>query len=169
MSDKPRFEKLYAGADGPGRVFPSPGAGSILAGLLTGLAARFALAVQFWTWARANAAPVTDVFDWRSWATPSAGLEIAAGVWTMGRFPADQAAFIILTAAMLTALSLMAGFLTRLTGLLVVAGAVWHSLYILPQAWPTTIAFAALGLYLVLRGAGAASLDWALARLSRFN
>jgi hypothetical protein len=56
-----------------------------------------------------------------------------------------------------------------LAGLAAAAGALWHIVFILPEAWPTTLAWGALGLYLALRGAGPASLDWMAARLARLG
>lgn len=137
--------------------------------LVIGLGLRAALAVQFWTWARANADPVADPLSWRSWLSPSAGLEAAAGVWTLGRVDPTATAFVLLAVATLAALALMIGFMTRIAGLLVMAGALWHAIFVLPEAWPSAAAYGALGLCLALRGAGAVSIDWALARLARIG
>jgi uncharacterized membrane protein YphA (DoxX/SURF4 family) len=173
-----RFKSLFGGAgeaSGPGAL-PEPPAcppqrrhGGTPIDLVVGLAVRAALAVQFFTWARANARPVDDPFDWRAWLQPDPGLIQAAPVWTVGRIDPALTAFVLLACAMAIGLSLSVGFLTRLAGILIVVGAIWHVTSVLPSAWPQTLAYAALGLYLALRGAGPASMDWALARLSRMG
>ncbi len=90
MVDRRRFQALFSEVEItdvsappglPGTRPPSAG----WADLIVGLALRLALAVQFFTWARANAEPVRDIFDWRDWLVPSPGLETAAGVWALGR------------------------------------------------------------------------------------
>lgn len=172
------FRSVFAGAgeaSGPGGMLEPPAYprrrrhGGTPIDLVVGLAVRAALAVQFFAWARANAQPVLDPLNWRAWLAPDAGLVQAASVWTLGRLDPDLAAFALLAAAVLIGLSLSLGFLARIAGLLVVVGALWHAAAILPAAWPQTLAFGVLGLYLVLRGAGPASIDWALARLSRMG
>jgi len=180
MRDETKFTQLFAGAGeamGPGAdpVPPLPvravrrsGATSLADGLI-GLAVRAALIVQLWSWARANAAPVNDPLSWRSWVTPSAGLERAAGVWMMGQFDPQNAAFLLLMTATLTSIMLTAGVLVRFAGLAVMIGAIWHSVFVMPDAWPTNLIYAVMGFYLLLRGAGAFSLDWALARLARLG
>ena len=175
MKDASAFERLFtgetevdAGTETPGAsraLVQRAGAGLIDSGL--GLAVRFVLIVQVWSWSRANAAAVDDPLSWRSWVTPTDGLESAARLWTMGRVDAGLAAAILLTVASLVSLSLAAGFMTRLTGLAVMLGALWHMMFILPEAFTSTVAYVALGLYLLARGAGPLSLDWALARLAR--
>lgn len=137
--------------------------------LIVGLGLRLALAVQFFTWARANAEPVRDVFDWRDWLSPSPGLETAAGVWTLGRIDAGLAATLLLITATIAGLSLSLGLFTRITAAFVALGAGWHILVVLPEAWPQTVAYLAIALALVLRGGGGASIDWILSRLSRFG
>jgi uncharacterized membrane protein YphA (DoxX/SURF4 family) len=178
MRSDSKFRLLFAGAGeaaGPGAGLEPPVClprrrhGGTPIDLIVGLAIRAALAVQFFAWARANAQPVQDILDWRAWLVPDPGLVQAAQVWTLGRVDPGLAAFVLLAAATVIGLSLVSGFLARLAGLFVVLGALWHVLAILPSAWPLTIAYAALGLYLALRGAGPASLDWALARLSRMG
>lgn len=180
MRDESKFTQLFVGAGeamGPGsepvpplpaRVQRSSGT-ALLIDSLIGLAVRAALIVQLWGWSRANAAPVNDPLSWRSWVTPSDGLERAAGVWMMGQFDPQSAAFLLLMTATLTSLMLVAGVLARLAGLAVLAGAVWHSVFVMPEAWPTNVIYAVMGLYLMLRGAGTFSLDWVLARLARLG
>lgn len=178
MNSEGRFRALFAagaeaagpgGADAPLVCPPRRRHGGTPIDLVVGLCVRAALAVQFFAWARSNALPVSDPFDWRAWLSPEAGLAQAASVWTLGRLDPQVTAFVLLAAAMLIGLSLSAGFLARLAGFAVVLGAVWHVAFLLPEAWPQTLAYGALGLYLALRGAGPASLDWALARLSRMG
>lgn len=178
MNSQDRFQALFSGVSEtlertpalePAVCPPRRRHGGTPIDLVVGLAIRAALAVQFFSWARANAEPVGDLFDWRAWLAPEAGLAQAASVWTMGRVDPQLAAFVLLAIAMLISLSLAAGFLARIAGLLVVLGAAWHVAFVLPEAWPQTLAYGALGLYLALRGAGPASLDWALARLSRMG
>jgi uncharacterized membrane protein YphA (DoxX/SURF4 family) len=151
------------------REFASTSALSGVFDLIVGLALRFALVVQFYTWARANAQPVSDPFNWRDWLTPSPGLELAAEVWTLGRIDPGLAAFILLAVASLAALSLAVGLFTRVTAGLVGLGALWHMLVIAPDVWPQTAGYLAITLALVLRGGGAASIDWILSRLARFG
>ncbi|MCC5997293.1 MAG: hypothetical protein JJU18_13095 [Oceanicaulis sp.] len=171
--DNPRFQALYgaqAAAGDPGfsaPAAPRPGSGAV--DLLAGLVARFALAAQFWTWWRANALPLGDPADWRAWIAPDPGLVDAARLWTQNQIDPALAAAALLAAAGLLTISLTAGLLARLAGLTVVAGAVWHMIFILPDAWPSTLAWGALGVYLALRGAGPASLDWMIARLARLG
>ncbi|MFW5661488.1 MAG: DoxX family protein [Oceanicaulis sp.] len=175
MSADKRFRALYApaagDAAGPGAsarlVCPTPPRpGETPIDLLVGLMMRAALAVQFFGWAIDNAA--IDA-RWRSFAEPEPGLVDAAAVWTLGVVDPAVAAFALLSTALTLGALLMTGFLTRLAGLLTAAGALWHALFVLPEAWPSTLAWGALGVYLALRGAGPASLDWALARLSRLG
>ena len=134
--------------------------------LVVGLAMRAALAVQFFSWAATNAGRDGA---WRTWIDPQPGLVDAASVWTMGLVDPELAAFALLAVALLMAASITLGLATRLAGLLTAAGALWHALFVLPEAWPSALGWGALGLYLALRGAGPASLDWALARLSRLG
>lgn len=155
------------GGDGSGERVRR--AGSSAVDLLAGLLARFALAAQFWTWSRANALPLSDAMDWRAWIAPDAGLVAAARIWTRGQLDPELTAMALLAVALITTSSLALGLLTRLAGLAAAAGALWHILFILPEAWPTTLAWGALGLYLALRGAGPASLDWMAARLARLG
>ncbi|WP_440958613.1 hypothetical protein ACFELO_00460 [Oceanicaulis sp. LC35] len=178
MKDASQFERLFLGAGdaagpGAGAAPPVPveassaGPRANLFDAVLGLAVRAVLIVQMWSWSRANAALVDDPLSWRSWVTPTDGLETAARIWTMGQVDAGFAAVLLLTAATLASLSLAAGVLTRLTGIAILLGALWHILFILPEAFTSTVAYLALGLYLILRGAGPLSLDWALARLAR--
>lgn len=178
MTSAERFRVLFAGAgeaSGPGAVMEPPVCppqrrhGDTPIDLVVGLAVRAALAVQFLAWARANARPVDDLLNWRAWLAPDRGLEQAASVWTLGRVDPGLAAIVLLAAALVIGLCLTAGFLTRIAGFLVVVGVLWHVTAVLPSAWPQTLAYGALGLYLALRGAGPASIDWALARLSRMG
>lgn len=178
MRSDVKFRLLFSAggeAAGPGAAMaapvsgPRPRPGATPIDLLVGLAVRAALAVQFFAWARGNAQPVGDLFDWRAWLAPDPGLEQAVAVWTLGRLDPGLAGFVLLAGAMIIALSLASGFLARLAGFFVVIGAIWHVTSVLPGAWPQTLAYAALGLYLMLRGAGPASLDWVLARLSRMG
>ncbi|KAA5803867.1 hypothetical protein F1654_08700 [Alkalicaulis satelles] len=167
-----RFSALFADTASAQPALASPRAprtGALMTDLIAGLAVRAALAVQFWTWARANALPVSERADWRAWVTPDPGLVDAARLWTQNQIDPALAAMALLAAASLIAMSLAAGLLARLAGLAVSAGALWHMAFILPEAWPSTLAWGALGLYLALRGAGPASLDWMIARLARLG
>lgn len=178
LTSESRFRLLFAGAgeaagpgaaSGPPVIPPRRRHGGTPIDLVVGLAVRAALAVQFFAWARDNARPVSDPFDWRAWLAPEPGLEQAASVWTFGRIDPGLAAVALLAVAMGMGLCLSAGFLARIAGLFVVLGAAWHVGVVAPQAWPQTLAYGSLGLYLALRGAGPASIDWALARLSRMG
>ncbi len=176
MTDRGRFRALFADTETPDFVavddegvpiasVPSGG----LIDLIVGLGLRLALVVQFYTWARANAQPVSDPFDWRDWLNPDPGLELAVEVWTLGRVDAGFAAFVLLAVATLCALSLGLGLFTRITAALVGMGALWHMIAIAPEAWPQTLAYVAMAVALVLRGGGGASIDWILSRLTRFG
>jgi len=180
--DKPetRFAALYDGeraelahADlarpDPAQPDGARRAGSSGVDLLAGLLARFALGAQFWTWGRANALPLADAMDWRAWIAPEPGLVAAARIWTQNQIDPQLTAMALLALALAITASLALGFLTRLAGLTAAVGALWHILFILPEAWPTTLAWGALGLYLALRGAGPASLEWMTARLARLG
>jgi uncharacterized membrane protein YphA (DoxX/SURF4 family) len=172
MTDTRRIQTLSEDPDAPAGAEPdalewTPPPDII--DLIVGLALRFALAVQFFTWARANAQPVSDPFNWRDWLTPSPGLELAAEVWTLGRIDPAFAAFLLLAVSSLAALSLALGLFTRITAGLVGVGALWHMLAIAPDAWPQTAGYVAIALALVLRGGGSASIDGILSRLSRFG
>lgn len=164
-----------AAGPGAGLAPPAPemrsrlSAEPVFSDLVVGLAVRTALVVQLWSWARANAAPLHDRLDWRSWLTPSEGLVQASSVWLKGQVDPGLAAFVLLAGATLAAILLTSGLLARVAGLMVMAGALWHAVFILPEAWPSDAAYMAMGLYLVIRGAGAISLDWILARLSRLG
>ena len=174
MVDRRRFQALFSevritDVSAPQRL-PMDGPNSLgLVDLIVGLGLRIALAGQFFTWARANAEPVQDRFDWRDWLAPSPGLEAAADVWTLGRMDPGLAATVFLVVATIAALSLFLGLFTRITAVIVALGACWHMLAVLPEAWPQTVAYVAIAVALVLRGGGAASIDWILSRLSRFG
>ena len=176
MGERKRFMTAFGRAGeaaGPGAAHaPQAIATAQQGGLIDaalGLVFRFALAVQFAGWARVNARQDVSALDWRGWIEPSPGLLEAASVWTLGRADPAILAQGLLIFASASALALAIGFLTRPGGLLVSVAALWHAAVILPEAWPSTIAYAALGTYLLLRGAGAASLDWILMRLTRFG
>ncbi|MCP2671525.1 DoxX family protein [Maricaulaceae bacterium EIL42A08] len=176
MIEMRRFRALFADAEADGSDFS--GVGPVqrvtattpgIVDLIVGAALRLAFVVQFYTWARANAQPVNDPFNWRDWLNPSAGLETAVEVWTLGRIDPGFAAFVLLAIAMLFAVSLGLGLFTRVTALLIGLGVVWHMVAIAPYAWPQTLTYVAMALALVLRGGGAASIDWILSRLTRFG
>ncbi len=174
MIEMRRFRALFADADmpemsglGPVQLVTATAPG--LVDLIVGAALRLAFVVQFYTWARANAQPVSDPFNWRDWLNPSAGLEAAVEVWTLGRIDPGFAAFVLLAVATLCALSLGLGLFTRVTALFIGLGAIWHMVAIAPYAWPQTLTYVAMALALVLRGGGAASIDWILSRLTRFG
>lgn len=178
MQTEVKFKQLYAGAGeaaGPGASVAPPSVaprrrhGATLIDLFVGLAIRGALALQFFAWSRVNAEPVSDPLNWRAWMVPDPGLVQASSVWLLGQVDPRMAAFGLLVIATVMAVLLGLGFMARLAGLLVVFGAIWHVVVVLPSAWPQTLIYGVLGLYLVLRGAGPASLDWALARLSRLG
>ncbi|MGJ3231716.1 MAG: hypothetical protein ACFE0P_07955 [Oceanicaulis sp.] len=175
MTQPSRFKALYAPASGEaagpsasGRLVcpPRPRPGETPIDLVVGLLMRAALAVQYFGWALDNAGRGAD---WRSLTEPEPGLVLAASVWTMGLVEPGLAAALLLTIALLLGAALSLGLLTRLAGLATAAGALWHALFVLPEAWPSALAWGALGVYLALRGAGPASIDWALARLSRLG
>ena len=172
MTDTSQFERLFLGEEdaidraGAPSGLPSRRGASLIDAVL-GVAVRIVLILQMWSWSRANALAVEDPLSWRAWVTPTDSLESAARIWTMGQVDAGFAAFLLLAAATLASISLATGFLTRLTGIIVMLGALWHMLFILPEAFTSTVAYLPLGLYLILRGAGPVSVDWALARLAR--
>ncbi|MEQ8403857.1 MAG: hypothetical protein RKE49_02085 [Oceanicaulis sp.] len=175
MNEQSRFKVLYApaageasgpSATGPLVCPPRPRPGETPIDLIVGLMMRAALAVQYVFWVADNASRGADL---RSWTEPEPGLVLAASVWTLGLIEPALAAAILLTTALLLGASLATGLMTRLAGLLTAAGALWHALFVLPDAWPSALAWGALGVYLALRGAGPASIDWALARLSRLG
>ena len=164
MTDTSQFERLFLGAEDADDRAEAPSGQPSRRGVSL---IDVVLILQMWSWSRANALAVEDPLSWRAWVTPTDSLESAARIWTMGQVDAGFAAFLLLAAATLASISLATGFLTRLTGIIVVLGALWHMLFILPEAFTSTVAYLPLGLYLILRGAGPVSVDWVLARLAR--
>lgn len=176
MTEKRRFRALFAETQAPALNEVEPlgaadarMASSGLVDLIVGLALRFALVVQFFTWTRGNAQPVSDPFDWRDWLNPSPGLELAAEIWTLGRIDPNLAAVLLLAVASLAALSLALGLFTRIMAGLVGLCALWHMVVIAPDVWPQTSGYLAITIALMLRGGGSASIDWILSRLTRFG
>lgn len=166
--------RLRGEAVGPGlahaeRAHAGVRLGSGLADTIGGAIARFALAAEMWSWARANAAPMENWTIWSSWIRPEPGLVSAAGAWIPAGIGDAAAAALLLAVMQIGALALAMGLLTRIAGALVVALAAGFVMQILPEAWTTAAIYGALGLYLVLRGPGMVSLDWAMGRLARFR
>jgi hypothetical protein len=151
-------------------VCPAPARpGQTFIDMIMGLVVRAALAIQFGSWMLSNTVRVNDLMDWRSWFVPERGLESAVTIWTMGQVDAQTGALVLVLTAALITLSATLGLFARIAGFLVVIGSLWHAMFVLPEAWPAAFSHGVLGLYLFLRGAGPASLDWILARLSRMS
>lgn len=136
---------------------------------LIGLAVRAGLAAILWTWARGNAMPALEWTSWRAWVQPQEGFILAVSQWIPGMFNPEYSAWLILVVVQLVTVGLVAGFFTRLAGLAVVGLSFGYAVFILPEAWPSAAVYAALGLYLLIRGGGPVSIDHALARLSRIS
>ena len=134
---------------------------------IIGLAVRTGLAAVLWTWARSNAQPALAWTDWRAWVMPQDGFVLAVSHWLPGFLSPDYAAWLILVVVMLVTVSVTLGFLARISGLAVILLSIGYAVFILPEAWPSATIYGALGLYLMVRGAGPVSIDHALARLSR--
>ncbi|MGP1276253.1 MAG: hypothetical protein ACQRW7_12635 [Caulobacterales bacterium] len=179
MTSQERFRTFYADAGeaaGPGAhpmdswcpPCPPPRRhGSTPIDAVVGLTVRLGLAAALWSWARANALPVTDWSQLSNWFQPEPGLAAAASVWFSGLADPQAAAFQLVLWGTLLPVLMAAGVLTRLTGLAVLLGALVFVLAIAPQGWSFGFIAGALGLYLALRGAGPLSVDWAAARLTR--
>lgn len=136
---------------------------------VVGLAVRLGLAAALWSWARANALPVSGWSDWQNWFQPDPGLAAAASVWLPGFADPHAVAFQLVLWGTLLPVVLLAGVLTRLAGLVVLLCALFFVVAIAPQGWSFALIAGALGLYLALRGAGPLSIDWAAARLARMG
>lgn len=175
-----RFARLYADAAGeaagPGShtmdawcpPCPPPRRhGSTPIDAIVGLTVRVGLAAALWSWARSNALPVREWSAWQNWFLPDPGLVAAASVWFTGLADAQAAAFQLVFWGTVLPVVLIAGFLTRLAGFAVLLCSVFFVIAIEPQGWSFALIAGALGLYLVLRGAGPLSIDWGAARLSR--
>ncbi|MCH8521590.1 hypothetical protein [Glycocaulis sp.] len=182
-----RFIRLYAGtgrmsaegeAAGPGAhpmdswcpPCPPPRRhGGTPIDAIVGLAIRIGLAAALWSWARSNALPVSDWGNWQTWFAPEPGFVSAVSVWLPGFADAAGAAFFLILAASLLPVALVAGLLTRLAGLTVILCAGFFALAIAPEGWTFALVAGALGIYLLLRGAGPLSVDWGAARLARMG
>jgi putative oxidoreductase len=123
-----------------------------------GLAARLALAPGLWLWGRANSGP---------WPSADRGAVLIAEDWVPALIPAEFAASVIVWGAQLTALILLAGFMNRLVGLMLLIAAGFYAFALQPDSALTAALFAALSFYLFARGGGALSLDGAIVATAR--
>ncbi|GGE48367.1 hypothetical protein GCM10011367_24010 [Marinicauda pacifica] len=177
LQTETRFDRLFRTDAGERDAFaldgpacpPPPRPGGTLIDAITGLAIRLSLAALLWRWARSNAQTPRDWTDLMAWALPEPGFVAAVSYWLPGGGDQAFAAAAILAAVSLVALALAAGLLTRIAGFLTLAGALWYAVFILPEAWTSAFILAALGLYLLLRGGGPLSIDFATLRLTRFH
>ncbi len=77
--------------------------------------------------------------------------------------PPELAAHMATYAEHLFPILLVLGLFTRLSALALLGMTAVIQIFVYPDAWPTHLSWAALMLYLVARGAGAVSLDHAIA------
>lgn len=119
---------------------------------------RLSLVPSLWMWGRAHAAGWPDVVP---------GIIHAAEVWSVPLVAPAQLAQIAVWGTQLCAALLLAGFLTRLVGLVLLAACGVYGLWIAPDAWAATGVVAAQCFYLFARGGGALSVDGAIVATTR--
>lgn len=125
---------------------------------LVGGLLRLALAPGLWLWGRAHAA---------AWPGVDPALIVAADIWSVPVISPAHLAQIAVWGTQICAALLLAGFLTRLVGLVLLAAASVYAAWIAPDAWPATVVFAAAAFYLFARGGGALSVDGAIVATTR--
>ena len=114
---------------------------------------RLSLLPGLWNWGRANA----DV-----WPGVMPDTIAAVAIWDIPFVSAEHTAQIAVWGAQLIAFLLLVGFLTRLVGLALLSACAVYAGWIMPDAWPSVVVFAAAGFYLFARGGGALSIDGAI-------
>lgn len=125
---------------------------------LVGGAIRLALVPGLWMWGRAHAAVWPDVVP---------GIVHAAEIWGVPLVPPAQLAQVAVWGTQICAALLLAGFLTRLVGVVLLAACGVYGVWIAPDAWAATTVFAAMAFYLFARGGGALSVDGAIVATTR--
>ena len=123
-----------------------------------GLAARLALAPGLWLWGRAWSG---------AWPGANEAAVAAAGYWSPPFLSAELVASLIVWGAQLAALLLVIGFMSRVTGFVLLLSAAVYAGYVMPEAWTSAAPVAALAFYLFARGGGAMSLDGAIVASTR--
>ncbi len=125
---------------------------------IVGAVLRLSLVPGLWSWARANA---------REWPMVDPDLVLAAQYWSVPLLPAPLLAQIAVWGGLITAAFLVAGFMTRIVGLVLVFATLAYVSWIAPDAWASALVFGGIAFYLFVRGGGALSLDGSLAATTR--
>lgn len=125
---------------------------------ILGAVMRIALVPGLWSWGRANA---------QDWPGVDTDLVLAAEYWGVPLLPAPFVAQIAVWGAHIVSGLLVAGFLTRIVGLVLVFATAVYILWISPESWASAAVFGAIAFYLFARGGGALSLDGSLAATTR--
>lgn len=125
---------------------------------ILGALMRVSLVPGLWSWGRANAA------DWPGVAPE---IVLAADYWDVPLLPAPFLAQLAVWGAHITSGLLIAGFMTRIVGLVLLLATFAHMSWIAPDAWMSAAVFGAVSFYLFARGGGALSLDGSLAATTR--
>ena len=95
------------------------------------------------------------------------GLVAAAEIWGLPMMSAEAVAFIAVWGGQILCGFLVAGFLTRLSGLGLLLGILAYLIWVSPLAWPIAIVHGAAAFYLFARGGGAFSIDGAIVATAR--
>ncbi|MDE2005136.1 MAG: DoxX family protein [Rhodospirillales bacterium] len=122
---------------------------------LVALTARIAVAQVFWSSAQTHLA---------SWSTT---LYMFADSFKVPLLPPVLAAYMAVTIEVVAPPLLVLGLATRFAALVLFGMTMVIEIFVFPQAWPTHIQWAAMMLMLMTQGAGALSLDAAIARWIR--
>lgn len=123
-----------------------------------GLVVRVCLVPGIWMWAREHAG---------SWPQVDPGLVAAAEIWGLPMMSAEAVSFIAVWGGQILCGFLVAGFLTRLSGLGLLLGILAYLIWVSPLAWPIAIVHGAAAFYLFARGGGAFSIDGAIVATAR--
>gem|GEM_PF-1977549 len=140
------------GSDGPAK------AERFMPDWLVGGIVRLALVPALWMWGRAHAA---------AWPGVVPDIVHAAELWSVPLVEPARLAQVAVWGTQICAGLLLAGFLTRLVGLALLAACGVYGMWIAPEAWGATVIVAALAFYLFARGGGALSVDGAIVATTR--
>jgi putative oxidoreductase len=121
---------------------------------LLALVARFGVAAIFWQSGRTKVEGLLTL--------KSSTYTLFAEEYRVPLLPTDLAAHLATYAEHLFPILLVLGLFTRLSALALLGMTAVIQIFVYPDAWPTHLSWAALLLFLVARGGGAASLDRAL-------
>lgn len=125
---------------------------------ILGALLRLSLVPGLWAWGRAHA---------ENWPGVVPDLVVAADYWDVPLLPAPFLAQLAVWGAHFCAALLVAGFLTRIVGLVLLLASFAYMNWIAPENWTSALVFAAIAFYLFVRGGGALSLDGSIATTTR--